>query len=364
MLDNNEIRLYGKQLETLFLHLVCLSFMLTSLHMSLLYWTVRVLILGFTFVLLLFNIQANSKGIVFYALLIIMSCCLCVVNQHAIHCLLIISTLLLLNRIELEKFIVVNFFYILATYFLVLVLSKIGYIQPDYKIIKTGETVNIFCFENPNRLGSFLFSIYLFFDVFLLIKNRIFIANIIGIPYSIYIYNVSGCRTVIIAVFVQTICWVLLSIIKKNPILRNFAKYITGIMPLFLLLFSFLFAKYASVGIFFLLDLVLGRGTYLKPFVDLYSLPALFVGVNFTTEEPIDNSYLYILLSTNVIIYYALCKFVKKNIQCFNAKDIVTYIPLIMSLFAYGMTESLLGYYSYVAMLFFFLIMKIPYRSK
>lgn len=363
MLGNTGIKLYAKQLETLFLHLVCVSFLFTSLQMYLMYWAIRVLILCFAFIYLIFNIQSSSKKIVYFALLIFMSCCLCVVNPHAIHCLLLLATLLLLKRIEFKRFVFVNFLYILFTYFLVLFLTKIGYIQSDYKIIKTGEMVNIYCFDNPNRLGSFLFSIYLFFDVLLLIKNRLFIANIIGIPYSMYIYKVSGCRTVIIAVFVQAICWIFLSLVNKNQILRNLARYITGSMPLFLLFFSFVFAKYSSAGIFLMLDFILGRGRYLKPFVDLYSLPSLFVGVNFSTELPVDNSYLYILFSTNIVIYYALCKFIKNNIQKWNSKDIVTYIPLLISLFAYGMTESLLGYYSYVAMLFFFLILKVSNRG-
>ena len=121
MTSGRESMFYTKKMETLFLHLVCLSFMFTSLHMFFLYWTARVLILGFTFVFLLFNVQSNFRSIVFYALLIFMSSCLCLVNQYAIHCLLIISTLLLLNRIELKKFIVVNLFYILVTYFLVLI---------------------------------------------------------------------------------------------------------------------------------------------------------------------------------------------------------------------------------------------------
>ena len=93
-----------------------------------------------------------------------------------------------------------------------------------------------------------------------------------------------------------------------------------------------------------------------------FSFSALFVGVNFSTEEPFDNSYLYILLSTNIIIYYALSRFVNKNVQLLSSKDVVAFVPLLMSLFAYGMMESLLGYYSYVAMLFFFIILKIPYR--
>jgi len=362
MLGNARIRYYSKSIETFCLHLVCLSFMFTTMNAFVVYWAIRVIILAFSFLFLLINISTFSRQVVIYALLIVLSCFLCVVNQHALHCLLVLVTLLLLMRIDLFRFVQVNLFYVLLTLGLILLLSKIGIMPPDYKIIKTGETVNIYCFNNPNRMGSFLFSIYLFLSVLLTLSDHSFLANMFGIPYSFYIYNVCGCRTVIVATFVQTVCWLFLVLFKKNGIMRNFVKNVTGFMPIFLLVFSFLFAKYASQGIFLLLDLIIGRGTYLKPFLDLYSFSALFVGVNFSTEEPFDNSYLYILLSTNIIIYYALSRFVNKNVQLLSSKDVVAFVPLLMSLFAYGMMESLLGYYSYVTMLFFFIILKIPYR--
>ena len=113
-----------------------------------------------------------------------------------------------------------------------------------------------------------------------------------------------------------------------------------------------------------MIDLILGRGAYLKHFVDSYSLAALFVGVNFNTDAPFDNSYLYILFSTNIVLYYAFYRFVSSHINRFSQNAIFAYTPVLIGLFAYGMTESLLGYYSYPAFAFFFVILKAAQEVK
>ena len=360
MIEKQKNIFFSKELEMFFLHVVCISFMFTTLGMVTLYWILRLLVITFSFICLSFNVCSNIKSIIVFTLLIFLSAGLCVVNQHALHSLLMLSTLIIIYRIPLNKFIKINLVYILLTAILIFTFAGLGAITTEYKIIKTGEIVNIYCFGNPNRLGSFLFSIFLFFSILCTLHNKLFLANILGIPFSFYIYNRTGCRTAMIAIFVQFLSYLLLTIFKISKFLTKLYRNFISILPVFFIIFTFALSKFVSSGIFFALDIILGRGRYLKSFVDSYSLSALVMGINFKADAPLDNSYLYILLSTNVIMYYAFSKFVGVQTRKLDSKLVVQFLPTILGLLAYGMTESLLGYYSYASLLFFFLILRIP----
>ncbi len=354
--------------EKCLLHLVCLSFMFTTFDFFVLFWSLRVIILCCTFFYFSFNL-ASCGYIVQKGCIFLFSLFCCILSLYSIHFLLIISTLILLPRVPFRYFVDVNLFYFIITVLLLLPLSRIGLIQNYTFIIKTGEMRDFYCFTNPNRFGSFLYAFVVFLSLFFTVKRKLLISYCIVFGSSFFIYFRTGCRTAFIALIFQFVVFLVFRVFfvrRKHcykllhffMIPEHFFRFILSLSGILLIIFSFALSLYFSTGIMLFVDLLIGRGVYLYEVVKSYSFINLFLGYRLNAELPLDNSYIYILCTTNIFVYIIFSIFIYRSFKNCSAQFFVCYAPFIAAFLVYGITESLLGYYSYIALVFYFMLLK------
>lgn len=354
--------------EKSLLHLVCLSFMFTTLDFFFLFWSLRLIILCCTFFYFSFNFTSCGY--------IVKKCCIflfslfcCILSLHSLHFLLVVSTLILISRVSFRHFVDVNCFYLFTTVLLLIPLSRIGLIQSHTFLIKTGEIRDFYCFTNPNRFGSFLYAFAVFLSLFFTVRKKMLISYCVVLGSSFFIYFRTGCRTAFIALVFQFVvsmvfriffvrrkrCYHFLHFFAPFERFLHIAFSLSGIL---LIIFSFVLSFYFSKGIMAFIDLLIGRGAYLYDVVKSYSFKNLFLGYRLDTELPLDNSYIYILCTTNIFAYIIFSIFIYRSFKNCSVQFFVYYAPFIAAFLVYGITESLLGYYSYIALVFYFMLLK------
>lgn len=351
------------------LHLICLSFMFTTFDFPILFWGLRVIILCCTFFYFSFNLASAGRPIVQKGCIFLFSLFCCVLSLHSLHFLLIVSTLILFSHVSFRQFVDVNLFYLVITVLLLKPLSQIGVIQNYTFLIKTGVLRDFYCFTNPNRFGSFLYAFVVFLSLFFAVRKKMFISYCVVLGSSFFIYLRTGCRTAFIALSFQFAVFLLFRVFfvrRKHcykllhffTIPERFFQLVFSLSGIILLFFSFLLAFYFSTGIMVFIDLLIGRGSYLYEVVKSYSFKNLFVGYSFDVERPLDNSYIYILCTTNVFAYIIFSVFIYRSFKNCSWHFFVCYAPFIAAFLVYGITESILGYYSYIALVFYFVLLK------
>lgn len=359
---------FSHHLEVILLHCVCISFMGNTLKIPSLYWGMRFFILFALFVYFLCNLQSQNHT-ARNALIFIFALYCCVISFHGLHFLLVVATLILLHRISLKKFIEVNLLYGLLTLVLLIPLSSFGIIENNEFIIKTGELRYFYCFDNPNRMGSFLYANIIFASLFFVNKGQLFLAYLIELLLPTYIYVRTGSRSPAILIVFQFVFFLILRFMHKKfkngyklkksaRFLREIAVSVLKFSVIIFLFFTIFLVRFSSSGIMLAIDLILGRGRYLYNVMESYSFINLFAGFNFPDELPLDNSYIYILCCTNIFAYIILTIFVYRSFREVSCNFLVFYGPFVIAFLFYGIMESLLGYYSHIALLFYFLLLK------
>lgn len=359
---------FSPALEKCLLHCICLSFMFTTFNFPVLFWGLRVIILCNTFFYFSFNFAScgriAQKGCIF-----LFSLLCCVLSLHSIHFLLVVSTLILISQVPFKQFIDVNLFYLAITVLLLIPLSRMGLIQNYAFLIKTGELKDFYCFTNPNRFGSFLYACVVFLSLFFVLRKKMFISYCVVLGSSFFIYLRTGYRTAFIALIFQFVVFLLFRIFFARrkycykllhffTLPEHFFRFLFSLSGIFLLLFSFVLSFCFSAGIMAIIDLLIGRGQYLYEVVKSYSFKNLFLGYRINAGLALDNSFIYILCTTNIFAYIIFSVFIYRSFKNCSSQFFVCYAPFIAAFLVYGITESLLGYYSYVALVFYFMLLK------
>lgn len=293
-------------------------------------------ILFYAFLLLAFIKRKSNK----HALIIIIFILLSFINPAAKNIFLIFSsTYIICQNLDITQLAKINLIFLLCVFAYIYILKELGVIETSMfpqTFLDERERWD-FGFRNPNRFAMFIFSI--FANLYILLWKKtywffFFSTTIIGI----WVYNYTQSRTFVMSFLLLLIFSLgIRSQRFSKEILKH--KYLYALIPLIIctLIYYLTQTNYYNS----LLDILIsGRLGLYQNFLNSISPLHYLIGTEQVNDQILDNSYLHLLFEGGIIafvIFNILLFFTIKNISYNN----LYIIPLLISFFAYGMTESI-----------------------
>lgn len=273
-------------------------------------------------------------GIFYFALISLL-------NSAARNVFLIFLTIYTLRIWSVRQFAIVNLFVSLI-FFIVTVFLLYGDVLHSkifsFSLLNYRERWD-FGYGNPNTFALFIFSILVnSYIVFVGKFKNVILPVMLLVGFVVYSYT--GSRTFFISIIVLII--IHYSIIYQNGFLliKKTLVYFPFVVILFLLFLIF------NVSDFAIVNLVLsGRLDLYNSFILKMSLLDFFIGSSIINdaETVIDSSYLHLLFECGI---FGLLIFLVSYIKMMKYIDIHMkyYLPVVVSILFYGITESLFTY--------------------
>lgn len=190
---------------------------------------------------------------------------------------------------------------------------------------------------NPNTFALFIYSVVINMYLLFSRKSKLVILFIVIVSYITYSYTAS--RTFGGAVLLLLIAHVLRFKLSTSC---SF-KYLLISIPVFVffgvIYFSINVEKYTLINFLFS-----GRLELYGNFLRSLSLSHYIIGSPLINEETIDSSFLHIYFEGGVFVFIVFCLMIYKTIQKSTSKERELFIPLFISVFAMGLTESILTF--------------------
>lgn len=191
---------------------------------------------------------------------------------------------------------------------------------------------------NPNTFALFIYSALLNLYLYIGIRKRYVMWIILAIALATAKYT--GSRTFLVAMIFLLICNMLRGFFATRP---RLSRFLLAIMPVVLIsaifYFSLHYQEYPAVNILFTgrLELYNSLITSVPPSQMLFGSPLI-------NEKTIDNSFLHVVYEGG-IIPFAVFLFLYYN-AAFRSKgsEIAVLIPVFVSVFMVGLTESILTF--------------------
>lgn len=262
------------------------------------------------------------------------------INPAARNLFLIFLCIYVLSDLDQKSFLCVNllgsfFVFFLCTFFLVFGITKSELFPMTFLDMRERWDYGM---GNPNTFALFVYSIILNLYLLLGQKYKLVLFLIAVVAFWVYLYT--GSRTFICAVCVLIVLHFLR--IKLSGYCC-FVKMVLLISPILLLGIIIFFAR--NMEEYPIMDIVLsGRLQLYNDFLSSLSLKHYLIGSDLVNEETIDNTFLHVYFEGGILgfflFYLFFCKMVKKA----SIKDLQRYLPVFCSVFAMGITESILTF--------------------
>ena len=191
---------------------------------------------------------------------------------------------------------------------------------------------------NPNTFALFTYSAIINLYLFAGYRNRwvMWIIFIVGLVVAKY----TGSRTFLVAVLSLIIC----NLIKRRfEIRKNITKVIYAVMPLLffgiIFYFSINYMEFPAVNLLFS-----GRLELYNSLITQSSPMQVLIGTPLINEKTIDNSFLHIVYEGGIIPLVIFIYLYYNLLFRSNLKELSILLPLFISVFMVGLTESVLTF--------------------
>lgn len=255
-------------------------------------------------------------------------------NPAARNLFLIFALIYLLRLFSLSQMAFMNVLFVSSVFIVMSFLLMIGVVKSEMfpqTILDTRERWD-YGFGNPNTFALFMYSL-LVNIFFLLYKKSKFVLFVFLSIVGYVVYDYTRSRSFLISVILLILgVMSLYSIQFKRIILK--LKWVLIPLPL-----CFLIVSLNSTNE--LLDLIFsGRLSLYQSFVTSLPQSAYIIGTPLINEDTLDSSYLHLFFEGGILAYCVFYYLLIKGVKHLNS-DSVHLIPIWVSFFAYGLTESL-----------------------
>lgn len=191
---------------------------------------------------------------------------------------------------------------------------------------------------NPNTFALFTYSAIINMYLYYGIRNKYVMWIILMVTLAVAEYT--GSRTFLVAV----IMLLLFNFMRGRLIKWNkLSKVTMFVMPIILFAvifyFSINYVQYPAVNLLFT-----GRLELYNSLISSVPITQLVIGSPLINEMTIDNSYLHIIYEGGVIPFAIFLYLYYNSIFKSSASDISILLPLFVSVFMVGLTESVLTF--------------------
>lgn len=191
---------------------------------------------------------------------------------------------------------------------------------------------------NPNTFALFTYSAIINLYLFRGYRNKLVMWIILMICLAVAKYT--GSRTFLVAVLFLLFC----NLIKKYFANRkNLTRFIYAVIPLLffgvIFYFSINYLEYPAVNLLFS-----GRLELYNSLINQSSTMQLLIGTPLINEKTIDNSFLHIVYEGGIIPLAVFLYLYYNLLFKSNSKEMSILLPLFISVFLVGLTESVLTF--------------------
>lgn len=282
-----------------------------------------------------FDYERIRKSIVFLILIV----CISFMNEAARNIFLIFFSSYVLSELRTTTIAKINLV-LLSIVFLICSLFLFLGITESVLFRQTLLDMRVrwdYGMGNPNTFALFMYSILLNLYILTSQKNAIIVPLILTIGFCVYEYT--GSRTFILSILILSLVhYVRKAMVKSSLVISLFS--LSPLIILFLLMFLI-----KNVTNYTELDLLLsGRLTLYDNFLGSLSPVDYLVGTPNVNGETIDSSFLHLLFEGGIIVFITCCFMIKKTFMTANKESLKIYFPVFCSIFALGLTESVITF--------------------
>lgn len=191
---------------------------------------------------------------------------------------------------------------------------------------------------NPNTFALFVYSFFINLYLYKGRDSKICLFLIALIAWNVYSYT--GSRTFFISVVVLLLCACISKLCVYWPNLFKFGLIVTPVLIYcFIFYFSLNYTSYPEVNFIFS-----GRLELYNSLLSSVSLGNYLLGTGQINEITIDNSYLHILFEGGILSLFVFFFLYSNLVIKINGESLSVIFPVLMSIFMYGLTESVLTF--------------------
>lgn len=255
----------------------------------------------------------------------------------------------ILRHDKLKSVIIINVCFIIIFVIIWQLALSFGVLN-SYKMVYNKGVAYTFGFANTNGFGLLFFQIAC--SVFLVLKNRFYLFQIILYALLAYLcFNYSASRTSTMAIISLIF---LLPFCRIDFLIRHI-RWIIAILPIILLIAvlhaTIYKAEYGDIN-----ALLSGRLSYYEVFFMNMSISDFILGSPLPKGVAIDGCLIYMLLLFGILGVLIFC-FLFYRSFVYKFDRIYYYVPFLISMFLYGVTESIYVKPYFISFVFWYLIL-------